>query len=79
MQKNKKDSLELQAIKNQIADINKKLQNCVKAVENGLISDTITNHINDHCRIGSLEMFWKSQTRQSSDHCRIGSLEIKIV
>ena len=48
MQKNKKDSLELQAIKNQIADINKKLQNCVRAVESGLISETITNHINDY-------------------------------
>lgn len=62
MQKNKKDSLELQAIKNQIADINKKLQNCIRAVESGLISETITNHIND---------YEKELTRLKDDAARV--------
>ncbi len=66
MQKNKKDSLELQAIKNQIADINKKLQNCVRAVENGLISKTITNHIND---------YEKQLTRLKDDAARVKLLD----
>lgn len=66
MQKNKKDSLELQAIKNQIADINKKLQNCVKAVENGLVSETITNHINN---------YEKELTRLKDDAARVKLLD----
>lgn len=66
MQKNKKDSLELQAIKNRMTDINKKLQNCMKAVENGLVSETITNHIND---------YEKQLTRLKDDAARVKLLD----
>lgn len=48
IQKGKKESLEIQSLKGQIADINKKLKNCVKAVENGLVSETMTNHIQEY-------------------------------
>lgn len=48
MQKDKKESLEIQSLQNQIADINKKLKNCIQAVENGLISETMTNHIKNY-------------------------------
>lgn len=48
MQKEKKESLEIQSFKAQIADISKKLKNCIKAVENGLVSDVMINHIKDY-------------------------------
>ena len=48
MQKERKESLEIQSLKNQIADISKKLKNCIRAVENGLVSETMVNHIKDY-------------------------------
>ena len=33
--------------------------------------------IQDHCRIGSLEIFRREVLRTNQDHCRIGSLESK--
>ena len=47
-QKKQKESLTVQSLKNQAAEINKKLKNCVQAVESGLISVTITNHIKEY-------------------------------
>lgn len=41
-------SLVLQSLQNQKADISRKLQNCVKAVEEGLISQAVANHIRDY-------------------------------
>ena len=38
----------LQSLQNQKADISRKLQNCIKAIEEGLISQTVTNHIQDY-------------------------------
>ena len=47
-QKEQGPSLVLQSLQNQKADISRKLQNCIKAVEEGLISQTVTNHIQDY-------------------------------
>lgn len=47
IQKNKKDSPELMAIEQQISEDSRKLQNCQKAVENGLESFTIANRIKE--------------------------------
>lgn len=46
-QKEQEDSLELKALKSQKAEIERKLKNCIRAVENGLISEIMTNHIKD--------------------------------
>ncbi|WP_302442355.1 recombinase family protein [Colibacter massiliensis] len=48
VQQQKKVSLVIQSLKNQIADANKKLQNCVQAIESGLVSDTIINHVQSY-------------------------------
>ena len=47
-QKEQGPSLVLQSLQNQKADISRKLQNCIKAIEEGLISQTVTNHIQDY-------------------------------
>ena len=39
-------------------------------------TNRITN--DDHCRIGSLEIYSEVWIKKAKDHCRIGSLEIKI-
>ena len=31
--------------------------------------------VDDHCRIGSLEILGSKEARNEGDHCRIGSLE----
>jgi DNA invertase Pin-like site-specific DNA recombinase len=47
-QKEQGPSLVLQSLQNQRTEISRKLQNCIKAVEKGLISQTVTNHIQDY-------------------------------
>ena len=47
-QKAQGPSLILQSLQNQRSDLSRKLQNCIKAVEEGLISQTVTNHIQDY-------------------------------
>lgn len=47
-QKERKASLILQSLHNQRDNINKKLHNCVQAVENGLISTSVANRIQEY-------------------------------
>lgn len=47
-QKNKDSSLAVQSLKNQIADIEKKLKNCINAVADGLISDAVATRIKEY-------------------------------
>lgn len=63
IQKNKKDSPELMAIEQQISEDSRKLQNCQKAVENGLESFTIANRIKElENNLLKLEKALRSQT-----------------
>ena len=48
IQELRKESLNVQSLKNQIKDIEKKLKNCIDAVENGLASESIGNRIEEY-------------------------------
>lgn len=48
LQAEQKEPLEMQSLKRQIVELNKKVKNCVQAIENGLVSDTVTNHIKEY-------------------------------
>lgn len=47
-QSNQTESLEIQSLQNEIADIRKKLENCLKAIDNGIFSDALTNHMHEY-------------------------------
>lgn len=48
LQKDTNDDMELLSIKNRIADTKKKVQNCIKAIESGIISETLANTLSQN-------------------------------
>lgn len=48
LQDKQEEASSVTALKRQIRDTQKKLNNCIKAVENGLVSDTMTQTIQNH-------------------------------
>lgn len=46
LQKDTGTDIELLSIKNRIADTSKKIQNCIKAIESGIVSETLANTLN---------------------------------
>lgn len=48
LRKEKKESLEVQSLKAQISDLKKKLDNCLKAIDNGVSSEALYNHMGEY-------------------------------
>ena len=51
LQGNTSASLEVQALENRISDVSKKVQNCVRAIESGIISDAVSVSLSENERI----------------------------
>ena len=48
LQQDTAEDIELSSIKNRIADAKKKVQNCIKAIENRIVSETLANTLSSN-------------------------------
>lgn len=48
IQKERRESLEVQSLKAQVSDLTKKLDNCLKAIDEGLFSEVLSNHMREY-------------------------------
>ena len=48
LQQDTAEDIELSSIKNRIVDAKKKVQNCIKAIENGIVSETLANTLSSN-------------------------------
>lgn len=69
LQQDTAEDIELSSIKNRIADAKKKVQNCIKAIENGIVSETLANTLSSNeTLLKDLEVqFAKAKIRAESE------------
>ena len=48
IQKERRESLEVQSLKAQVSDLSKKLDNCLKAIDKGAFSEALCNHMHEY-------------------------------